>query len=368
MERKITLSDVCDELYRHQQKKTGELLSKQTKQQRTNFLSKNIKYLNEIFKAMQITDYMRYIKPNFKINANGYEFSSKSLMFLVELLDKYTDNNLLELRRGHLDKVSDRCVVWIVEGLYRMFLYNEVPEDVLNQIKSVMSNYTDYPVRLRYGKMFQMTYDLEQLASSSFLPRWLTNLDGDDNSLWLDAMQKDLKLFIEKWRYIYDSMGYYRKDEVINFAREACAKMPASYTKRAVIEFALAEKLNKALEEDKKLKQLKDEMNKEIVYKKTGYYADKQDSFEYMKKRINVRIREIEQVVFEKYCNGIDVPPADDIVDDTVFDAMKPSEIVLKEAIDDYHQLKMPRYKIDLPDIDIDEIIEQFKIEQALKS
>ena len=27
MEWKITLSDVCDELYRHQQKKTGKLLS-----------------------------------------------------------------------------------------------------------------------------------------------------------------------------------------------------------------------------------------------------------------------------------------------------------------------------------------------------
>ena len=91
-----------------------------------------VKYLNEIFKAMQITDYVRYIKPNFQIEENGYEFSQKSLGFLVDLLDKYTDNNVLELRRGHLDKVSDRCVVWIVEGLYKMFKYNGVPEDVLS--------------------------------------------------------------------------------------------------------------------------------------------------------------------------------------------------------------------------------------------
>lgn len=249
-----------------------------------------------------------------------------------------------------------------------MFLYNGVPEDVLNQIGTTMSNYTDYPVRLRYGKMFQMTYDLEQLASRPFLPKWLTNLNGEDNCLWLDAMQEDLKLFITKWRYIYDSMGEYRQDEVNDLAEEGCAKMTANHIMRAEIEFALAEELNKALEEDEKLKQLNDEMNKEIVYKKTGYYADKVDSFEYMKKRIKARTEEVEQAIFEKYCNGIEVPPADDIVDDTAFNNMKSSHTVLEEAMDDYHQWILPRPKIDLPDIDIDEIIAQFKIEQALKN
>lgn len=367
MAQKITLSDVCDKLYKQQHEKLENGLANQTKEQRKNFLSKNVKYLNEIFKAMQITDYVRYIKPNFQIEENGYEFSQKSLGFLVDLLDKYTDNNVLELRRGHLDKVSDRCVVWIVEGLYKMFKYNGVPEDVLSQIGVVMSNYTDYPVRLRYGKMFQMTYDLEQMAGMPFLPKWLTNLNGEDNCLWLDAMQEDLKLFIAKWRYIYDSMGECRQDEVNNLAEEGFTKMTANQILRAEIEFAIAEELNKALEEDKKLKQLNDEMNREIIYKKTGYYADKLDLFEYMKKRIRVRTEEVEQAVFEKYCNGIEMPPDDDIVDDTVFDNMKSSKTVLEEAIDDYHQWILPRPKMDLPDIDIDEIIAQFRMEQALK-
>lgn len=246
MDIKITLSDVCDELYRRQQKRNGELFSRQTKQQKKNFLSKNIKYLKEIFKAMQITDYMKYIKPNFQMEENGYEFSCKSQTFLVDLLDKYTDNNVLELRRGHLYKVSDRCIVWSVEGLYKMFKYNGVPEDVLNQIGIVMSNYTDYPVRLRYSKMFQMTYDLEQLASRPFLPKWMTNLNGEDNCLWLDAMQEDLKLFIQKWRYIYEDMGECRQEEVNKLAEEGYAKMTQNQIKRAEIEFELAIELSNA--------------------------------------------------------------------------------------------------------------------------
>ncbi len=367
MAQKITLSDVCDKLYKQQQEKLENGLANQTKEQRKNFLSKNVKYLNEIFKAMQITDYVRYIKPNFQIEENGYEFSQKSLGFLVDLLDKYTDNNVLELRRGHLDKVSDRCVVWIVEGLYKMFKYNGVPEDVLSQIVAVMSNCTDYSVRLRYGKMFQMTYDLEQMASRPFLPKWLTNLSEEDNCLWLDAMQKDLELFITKWRYIYGSMGECRQDEVNNLAEEDLAKMTPNQILRDKIEFAIAEELNKALEEDEKLKQLNDEMNREIICKKTGYYADKLESFEYIKKRIRVRTEEVKQAVFEKYCNGMEMPPDDDIVDDTVFDNMKSSKTVLEEAIDDYHQWILPQPKMDLPDIDIDEIIAQSRMELALK-
>ena len=59
--------------------------------------------------------------------------------------------------------------------------------------------------------------------------------------------------------------------------------------------------------------------------------------------------------------------PDDDIVDDTVFDNMKSSKTVLEEAIDDYHQWILPQPKMDLPDIDIDEIIAQSRMELALK-
>lgn len=46
-----------------------------------------------------------------------------------------------------------------------------------------MSNYIDYLLRLQYAKMFQMTYELEQLASETFLPKWRTNLNVNDKSL-----------------------------------------------------------------------------------------------------------------------------------------------------------------------------------------
>lgn len=367
MNNKITLSDVCDELYKEQQKMRGQLFSRQTREQRKNFLSKNIKYLNEIFKAMRLTDYMRYIKPRFDINENGYEFSAKSQTFLVELLNHYTNENILELRRGHLDKVSDRCIVWIVEGFYRIFMYNNVSEDILNQIALAMCNWTDYPVRLRYGKMFQMTYDLEQLAGRSYWPKWKTNLSGNDNCVWLDAMQMDLKLFIDKWEYIYNDMGEQRQEEVNEIAEKNYYNRNPRNDIRAEIEFALAEKINYAMEHDEKLNKLQDELNKEVVYKKTGFYADKLDALEYMKKRISKRRDELEKMVFDEYCKGIEIPPEEDVVSEKDFDNMRSAEDILREAVVAYAQWIAPRPKQEMPDINIDEVMERFKMEQTLK-
>lgn len=63
-------------------------------------------------------------------------------------------------------------------------------------------------------------------------------------------------------------MVEYRQYEINDLAKESYTKLTDAQTKRAEIEFALAEKLNKALEEDKKVKQLRDEINKEVLYKK----------------------------------------------------------------------------------------------------
>lgn len=361
---KVNLTEISNELYR---KHNGIYLEKPTNQQLKNFLSKNIKYLHEIFKALQIMDYMRYIKPNFSMDENGYEFSIKSKGFLMNLLDNYTNTNVLELRRGHWDKVSDRCIVWIVEGMYKVFLYNNIPEEDLNKIGIIMSNLTNYPVRLRFGKIFQMTYDLEYLAGMAYWPKWKTNLSGDDNCVWLDALKEDLKLFVAKWKYIYDSMGEIRQLEVNDIAEKNYVKMTAEQTLRAEIEFALAEPLGDAVRNDEKLKKLEDELNKEIVYKKTGYYVDKQDSLEYMRKRIIKRREEIEQEVFSKYCADIDVPSYEDITEDNDFDDMKLPDEILKDALEDYSESLIPFPKIELPDIDIDAVIEQFKIERNLK-
>lgn len=95
------------------------------------------------------------MKPEFNLQENGYEFSVKSKEFLVELLDRYMENNMLEMRRGNWANISDRFIVWIMNGIYSIFQNNNVLEDVLNEIRKIMSNIADYLARLRFGGYFR---------------------------------------------------------------------------------------------------------------------------------------------------------------------------------------------------------------------
>lgn len=362
---KINLTEISNELYKRQQRQEG-IPRKTEKSKLTNFMSKNSRYLSEIINTLQLSEYFKYIKPKFDINENGYEFSVKSKEFLVELLDKFTELNVLEMRRGHWDKVSDRYIIWIVEGMYRVFMYNNIPEEDLAQIGIIMSNLTDYPVRERYGKVLRMTFELEQLAGRTYWPKWKTNLGGNENCVWLDAMAEDLKHFLDKWGFIYDNMGEIRQMEINDIAEKCAADLTAEQELRAELEFAFAENINDALNSDEKLQKKTEELRKEIYDKKTGSYIKRQEDYEYLRKIVSKRRTEVEQEVWEKCCPGIEVPKEDDIVNEEDFSNMKSTEEILLESIDDYKESLVPFPKVDLPDIDIDAVIEQFRVEHGL--
>lgn len=363
---KINLTEISNELYKRQQRQEG-IPRKIEKNKLTNFMSKNSRYLSEIISTLQLSEFVKYIKPKFDINENGYEFSVKSKEFLVELLDKFTEPNVLEMRRGHWDKVSDRYIIWIVEGMYRVFMYNNIPEEDLAQIGIIMSNLTDYPVRQRYGKVLRMTFELEQLAGRTYWPKWKTNLGGNENCVWLDAMAEDLKRFFDKWGFIYENMGEIRQMEINDIAEKCSMDLTAEQELRAELEFAFAEQINEALSSDEKLQKKTEEMRKEIYDKKTGSYIKKQEDYEYLRKIIAKRRTEVEQEVWEKCCPGIEAPLEDDIVNEKDFANMKSSEEVLLESIEDYKESLVPFPKVDLPDIDIDAVIEQFRVEHGLQ-
>lgn len=363
---KVNLTEISNELYKRQQRQEG-INGKTEKNKLSNFMSKNSRYLSQIINTLQLSEYFKYIKPGFDINENGYEFSVKSKEFLIELLDKFTEPNVLEMRRGNWDKVSDRYTVWIVEGMYRVFMNNNIPKEDLEQIGIIMSNLTDYPVRKRYGKILGMTFELEQLAGRMYWPKWKTNLEINENCVWLDAMAEDLKRFFDKWEFIYDNMGEIRQMEIDNIAEKKATELTAEQQFRAEVEFAYAEQINEALNSDEKYQKKMEEIRKEIYDKKTGSYIKKQEDYEYLRKIVFKRRTEVEREVLEKYCPDIEMPPEEQIVREEDFSNMKSAEEILLESIEDYKESRVPFPKVDLPDIDIDAVIEQFRVEHGLQ-
>ena len=73
---KVNLTEISNELYSRQQRREG-IHGGTDKNKLSNFMSKNSRYLSEIIKTLQLSEYVKYIKPGFDVNENGYEFSVK---------------------------------------------------------------------------------------------------------------------------------------------------------------------------------------------------------------------------------------------------------------------------------------------------
>lgn len=367
MSEKINLTEVSNELYDRIVRKE-ERFRRIEKKEYKQFMSKNARYLKKILEALTISEYERFIKPGFDATANGYEFSVKDMAFLKELLYLYTSNSMLELRRGHMENVPDRFIVWIFEGMYKVFLNNGIPDNDINEIGVCMSNRTDYPARKRFCEVADFGYRLEELASSVFKPRWMTNLTGNDNYVWLDAFQKDAKSFFAKWSYIYDSMGEDRQEEVNSLGEENYDRMTDDDTFRAKVEWALSKELSDAIENDTNLKDLNKKRD-DAINSKTGFDTERVDYIASISQRISKRYVEVEQEAFRKYLGDTEVPEESEIKRDSDFDNLMESEELLKRAIEDYKQSTVPVFfpLEDLPDIDFDELRKEMKMRQQLK-
>ena len=66
---KVNLTEISNELYSRQQRREG-IHGGTDKNKLSNFMSKNSRYLSEIIKTLQLSEYVKYIKPGFDVNEN----------------------------------------------------------------------------------------------------------------------------------------------------------------------------------------------------------------------------------------------------------------------------------------------------------
>lgn len=367
MRDKVNLTEVSNELFDsivREREGFRNIEEKEYKQ----FMSKNAQYLKKILEALTIRKYEKFLKPGFDITSNGYSFNVKDMEFLKELLNSFTEKQMLELRRGHMENVPDRFLVWIVEGMYKVFLNNNVPNEDINKIAMCMSNMTNYPVRKRFCDISDVGYELEKLASNVFKSKWMTNLNGNDNCIWLDAFNKDARAFLNKWAYIYNNMSEVRCEEVNNLAEEDYYRMTDENTFRAELDWHFAGELSNATDNDKILKDLIKKRD-DAINSKTGFDTERFNYIENMSQRISQRLCIVEEDILKKHLGDVELPKELEIKNDSKFDNLMDSEEVLKQAIEDYKEsrvsMKFPLE--DIPDIDFDELRKEIQMYKQLK-
>ncbi|GAA0092103.1 hypothetical protein UT300009_21320 [Paraclostridium bifermentans] len=364
MKSKTNLTQISKELFIKECKEKGKGIRIDEKELK-QFMQKNARYFREILKALTISNYEQYLKCEFNNKNSAYQFCKKDALFIEEILKNFTHKNMLNLRRGNLDKVPDRFITWIVEGMYSIFKNNNVPETVLKEVILNMSNRTNYPLRKRYSRVSNLGYHMEELANNIFKPKFVTYMSKNDNCAWLDALTKDMELFIKKWQDIYSYMKEIRIDELTNLSEVDYNRMSEEDHINALLDFELAEEYNKAFEDDKVLKKM--HKNLDDAYKnKTGFDIDKIDYINETKKRIDIRYEELRKQIITNHYGNIKINLESNIRKNEDMSDLMDSIDLLEEAISDYNKSNKEVSMLELPSINIEDLKKEILFKQTL--
>lgn len=123
-----------------------------------------IKTVRNIFTNNKQNILMKYsllliLKKKEFLKQNGnFSFSEEGANFVKQLLREFT-GKLDLMRRGTFAEVDDRIIIWVFEGVMRLFRNNNVSETDLRVIANKMYNRIDYPIRKKRAIILKCKID-----------------------------------------------------------------------------------------------------------------------------------------------------------------------------------------------------------------
>lgn len=247
----ISLRKITDDLYNE---RSSDGIDKAFTDQdgKKYFYEQQTKYFDEIFFVLDLKAEKRLLKRN-----GNFVFNEDDSKFVKELLAEFT-GKLDLMRRGIFAEVDDRFIIWVFEGVMRLFRNNNVSETDLQLVANKMYNRIDYPIRKKRAIMLKMQDRLHEVIDRVFEPKFVNYLTRMDNYIWLSGIEKDFSVFMSEWLKIREQMSEIRECEVWEAAHQ-------SYTEdeieEAKIQFLVAEDFNLALKNDSEYNKLEKEYN-----------------------------------------------------------------------------------------------------------
>lgn len=247
----ISFRQITDELY---DEKGLNVTDKSFSDQdgKKHFYEQQTKYFDEIFFVIDL----KKEKDLLKLNGN-FSFSEEGANFVKQLLREFT-GKLDLMRRGTFAEVDDRIIIWVFEGVMRLFRNNNVSEADLRVIANKMYNRIDYPIRKKRAIILKMQDRLNELIDHVFEPKFINYLTRVDNYIWLSGIEEDFSAFISEWLEIREQMLEIRECEVGEVDHH-------DYTEDEIedvnIPFFVAADFNAALRNDSEYNKLQKEYN-----------------------------------------------------------------------------------------------------------
>ncbi|WP_307992512.1 hypothetical protein [uncultured Clostridium sp.] len=253
---KLSFRQITDEMY---ERINADKEKFDVDESKKIFYTTQTEYLIEILEVMGLKGKNKYLKGGHS-SKGKYKFLEEDKEFIIEMLMEFKAK-MIPLRTANYREADDEFVVWLSEGLIKLFKHNNVPDDKLNEFSYAINNRVHYPLRKRRAIIKRMREKMDRLIDLIFEPRLVNYMTGMDNYIWLLSMEEDYADFISKWIDIYKKMSEIRQDELNDMAEQEAKEMTCEEIEEAEIEFFIAPQFLRKLKEDTEYKKLVKEKN-----------------------------------------------------------------------------------------------------------
>lgn len=249
--KKLSLRKITDEMY---EKVNADKIIHEVESAKRYYYETQTQYLKEILETIGLEGQENYLKGRHSPKGK-YMFLKEDKEFIIEMLMQFT-KKMEPLRRADFLNADDEFVVWLSEGILRLFKHNEVSEEKLREFSCAINKRVDYPLRKQRAIIKKMREKLENLVDLIFQPRLVNYMTESDNYIWLLSMAKDYWSFILKWNDIYKRMSEIRQDELNKIAEREANEMSSEEIEAAEIEWFLGPSILRNLRNNKEYRKL----------------------------------------------------------------------------------------------------------------
>lgn len=247
----VSFKQITDELYVERGSNITDEAFNDTDGKK-HFYEQQTKYFKEIFLVLDLEEEKEFLKRN-----GNFAFSKEDSKFVKKLLSEFT-GKLDLMRRGTFAEVGDGIIIWVFEGVMRLFRNNNVSENDLRLVANKMYNRIDYPIRKKHAIILEMQNRLHEMIDRVFEPNFISYLTRMDNYIWLSGIEKDFTFFMLEWLEIRGKMSEIRECELLEANHRDFTE---DEIEEANIQFFVAEDFNAALRNDSEYNKLKKEYN-----------------------------------------------------------------------------------------------------------
>lgn len=216
---KVTLQSMLVDYSRYRKQKNAEEKTKKT----TNYETCR-QNLSDIMNVLGVD--VRYFKENFGPPSQPFQFAEKDRQLLFDILDQYTSNEIVLIRKGEIFDVPVESLTFYLDAFTTMLKHLEIDEEIVREQREAMMRCIHYELAVEIssvrGALKGIKQDIQQMLESE------DDLYYSDYVAMMKELASQLQALRDRSRHVYMFLDNRRSQENLKSASVFLQRRPGA--------------------------------------------------------------------------------------------------------------------------------------------